>query len=185
MNAPRCRPFNVVDGMILVAATAVGLALTPDHWSRDIKWSWQGMIDPYYDATGAVVRGFISVWLSWTISFAICRLRQPRPSLRRLRYQPGLVACQATLSLLVLAVFYDILAFAITKQGFYITGYLPFQMSFLTPPLVGGSWLTLWYVRRWKPEPGWIDRMGRLLGWGWIALLLVYKRMLDNRVAAQ
>ena len=33
MPAPRCRPFTVLDGMILVAATAVGLWL-----GRQIDW---------------------------------------------------------------------------------------------------------------------------------------------------
>ena len=26
--------------------------------------------------------------------------------------------------------------------------------------------------RRWRPEPGWIDRSGRVLGWAWIAWMV-------------
>jgi hypothetical protein len=34
------------------------------------------------------------------------------------------------------------------------------------------AWIVLKVRRQWKPEPSWIDRLGRLLGWGWIAMIL-------------
>ena len=42
----------------------------------------------------------------------------------------------------------------------------------LTGPLVGalvtGVWLAQCLGRRWRPEAGWIDRLGRGLGFAWI-----------------
>ncbi len=32
-------------------------------------------------------------------------------------------------------------------------------------------WGTMALARRWRPEPGWIDRAGRVIGWLWIALI--------------
>ncbi len=34
------------------------------------------------------------------------------------------------------------------------------------------TWLLLVLGRRWRPEPGWIDRAGRLLGWSWIVWMI-------------
>ena len=34
---------------------------------------------------------------------------------------------------------------------------------------MAGSWLTLSLNRRWRPEPTWLDRLGRALGLYWIA----------------
>jgi hypothetical protein len=36
---------------------------------------------------------------------------------------------------------------------------------------VASSWLLLLVSGRWRPEPSWIDRSGRVLGWIWIAIL--------------
>jgi hypothetical protein len=27
---------------------------------------------------------------------------------------------------------------------------------------------------RWRPEPSWLDRLCRLLGWAWLAMALVF-----------
>src|SRR5262249_5094811 len=36
---------------------------------------------------------------------------------------------------------------------------------------VGSSWVLLPVSGRWRPEPTWIARAGRVLGWFWIAIL--------------
>ena len=42
--------------------------------------------------------------------------------------------------------------------------------------LIGLAVLVAWIVmkakRQWRPEASWIDRFGRLLGWGWILMIL-------------
>jgi hypothetical protein len=35
--------------------------------------------------------------------------------------------------------------------------------------VVAGSWIALFLAGRWRPERSWIDRLGRLIGWFWIA----------------
>jgi hypothetical protein len=39
---------------------------------------------------------------------------------------------------------------------------------------VAGAWLVLALAGWWRPEPGWIDRLGRVLGFLWIVPYLVY-----------
>ena len=34
---------------------------------------------------------------------------------------------------------------------------------------VGSVWAVLALDRRWRPEPGWLDRLGRILGAYWLA----------------
>lgn len=33
------------------------------------------------------------------------------------------------------------------------------------------AWLMLYISGRWRSNPGWLDRMGRFLGWFWIAII--------------
>jgi hypothetical protein len=45
-------------------------------------------------------------------------------------------------------------------------------------PMIAGAWSILLLSRRWRPEPGWIDRMGTIIGACWIVeWLLLYGRM--------
>jgi hypothetical protein len=50
------------------------------------------------------------------------------------------------------------------------------SFPFLCSPGVGiaviVAWSVLWANRRWRPEPSWIDRTGRLLGVYWVGLAL-------------
>jgi hypothetical protein len=39
---------------------------------------------------------------------------------------------------------------------------------------VAGAWLVLVLAGWWRPDRSWIDRFGRALGFGWLAISLVY-----------
>ncbi len=54
-------------------------------------------------------------------------------------------------------------------------GYLPSEnlwwlLSQDVPPWIAGVWLGAVLGGRWRPEPTWFDRLGRLLGFAWIAV---------------
>ena len=36
---------------------------------------------------------------------------------------------------------------------------------------VAVAWILLAASRRWRPEPHWLDRTGRVLGWFWVAMI--------------
>ena len=92
-----------------------------------------------------------------TAAFLAVRLRQPRPTLLALLRQPGLVAGLA----MVLGLFWG--------TGFLIILF-PDKVDSMTaaPIAVGGTvvvgWVVLALSRKWAHEPGWIDRLGRILG---------------------
>ena len=44
---------------------------------------------------------------------------------------------------------------------------------------VGAVWVSLLLGGRWKAERSWIDRLGRVIGIGWMALALVYYAGVD------
>jgi hypothetical protein len=39
---------------------------------------------------------------------------------------------------------------------------------------VAAAWLTLAIGRRWRPEPTWVDRSGRAIGFFWLLMIPMY-----------
>lgn len=172
MDVPRCRRFNLGDAMILVAAAALMLASLPEapdpiRTFRDIP---TGSLQPYLSLVVVSARFLFIPWLCLTAGYVVCRLARPRPPWRRLREQPGFVAVAAALALAAWNVVWLILYNR--RRG--SLGADLWEIIPSIPPAVIGSWIALWLVGRWAPEPGWIDRLGRGIGWGWIALYLVH-----------
>src|SRR4051794_7772774 len=102
---PTRRPARVSDILIVVAATAVGLAiykLVVENilWDKDILGRL--FTAPVVWKSGlVVVRGVeligptLPFTCAWTCTLIVLRLRAPRPPAHRLWRQPGLVACIA------------------------------------------------------------------------------------------
>ena len=107
-----------------------------------------------------------------SLAMWILRLRQPRPSVRRLLRQPGMVATSATV--IGISIF---LVKALLTQYYHLqtssTPMLPsYSLWFVRLPwngeIVAVVWLLLWASGAWRNEPSWIDRAGRVLGIYWI-----------------
>ncbi len=181
------RRFTLLDGMIGVAATAVALPGTRRLWE-----ALEGPVaDLPVEIAGGVARGMIrevgAVLLilsvpaaaAWTVALIPLRMKRPRPPRRRLVRQPGLVATVAASITLATS---GLVAAAVGAMGnrapggnsFFWLNDRPTSYLVLVPGLAGaavlGSWLTLIVGGRWRAEPSWPDRLGRLLGLYWIAL---------------
>src|SRR5947209_11055 len=80
------RKPTLLDAMIVVAATAVGLAcfrpVPPLFYSGPHVW-----------ALSVLVADVTALLAPWTVALLVIRLLPPRPRLRRLARQPGFVAC--------------------------------------------------------------------------------------------
>ncbi len=131
----------------------------------------------------------------WTVAVLGLRLRRPRARWSRLIRQPGLVA--GLMAALILAVrlsgFATMCLRVIGQQQLWVwttkftggggalvgwpPGYLLFETDHFLNTMgmigvaVASSWVLLLVSRQWRPEPSWIDRAGRVLGWFWIAIL--------------
>ena len=93
------RKFTVADGMVLVAASAVGLGLLRVHQAAyDDLLQYQS---PYRVYPGWMTRlpdrkqvaGVVPILLAWSLSVLALQLRRPRPHLRRLIHLPGFAVC--------------------------------------------------------------------------------------------
>jgi hypothetical protein len=102
------------------------------------------------------------VLLGLSVAQPLLRLKRPRPPLAQVARQPGLVSCLVAVLLACLLM---------TIGDWWFSGIS------LTLPLTRGMILfTLWpllLLPPWRAEAGWVDRLGRVVGWGWIAALLV------------
>ena len=127
--------------------------------------------------------GHVPYWsgpclVSWTLAAMAMGLRRPRPPLRRPALGPGVAAGVAIiLALAVKAI--ECLQF-LTVHGMPLTNLKrgwrgPWSYFWITLPGLAGytvaaSWLILALSGRWSARPGVQDRLGRLLGWCWIAM---------------
>ena len=86
------RSFSILDAMVLVAATAVGLKII-SFWIRPEDLS--GQFRSFQNGTSLLRFIADTLGFSWAVDVPLLRLRRPRPPLRFLGRQPGFVACYA------------------------------------------------------------------------------------------
>ena len=123
-----------------------------------------------------------------TLSILILRLRAPRPTIVRLARQPGAVA---TFSATLMALASALSGFASSALVEWESEDRSFKMlltlmsSGLGPQMpihswslrmssaVTASWAVLIVGGRWRPERTWIDRLGLLVGFYWIGIMVL------------
>ena len=160
-----CRPFSILDGMVLVAATAVGIVLARSIFEDAVRMPSSPMW---------LARPITFFCLPWTLAFVNIRLHAPRRSLHRIMVQPGMAACTAVA--VVTAI--DIASWVIywtTLDSQHARDMLARYWrghSHHAGLAVVATWLGLRLGRYWRPEPGWIDRLGWVLGLIWVLTLL-------------
>jgi hypothetical protein len=193
MTTTPSRRFSLMDAMVLVAATAAGLAglrcaagdlaelgaecwesvavvtAPPDDWSF---WGWA-----MYSSFGLLAL-FVPFCWAWTLAVAGLSLRQPRPRRRRLASQPGAIACYSAAFALIPALAGVLCLIFMSGSESASDWDTVFSRSFiLVPALTGfaviGSWAPLVIGKRWRAGSTWIDRAGRVLGFYWIGTILL------------
>ena len=158
----RERRLSILDGMILVATTAVALTclkafgalarlLPPSTWVRSLQ---------------------MTVWVALPLTLALIplRLREPRPPRPQLWRQPGWLAeiavavsaVHCLLQVILQAHLGGALAF---RPAEVLLGQTTFQLPSKSSCSVAAIWVALATSGRWGAEKSWIDRTGRLLGW--------------------
>lgn len=169
------RRFTITDGLILIGALGLAFGLARAVLVRPGLWS------PWL--AGLVV--CVGLLVAGTPALFLLRLRQPRPSLRRLTRQPGFVALLVATSLLALALLTTgLLALVrLARQGMPARpGVAPDPIWWLGVlshfgPLIGaavaGAWVLLLCSGRRRPAQGGFDALGRLIGTAWIVLMVI------------
>jgi hypothetical protein len=194
--ATRPRRFTLADAMVLVAATAVGLALArafsgmvfPTSSSFLYGGAVPGPLPGLAPLSRRIVLGWPVVAMA-TLALVGLRLRRPRPPGRRLFAPPGVSACMVAAAVMALEA---LSTASLSIPGFFkaplpgtLAGLLEDgrvrQMWWTVHATVADSvsyaviawWLAMALARRWRPERSWIDRAGRAVGLLWIALPLL------------
>jgi hypothetical protein len=171
------RRFTLLDGMIFVAATAAGLAL-----SRIVRNGWMAAdlfervplrlreADNLHDLLVDLGELFLSLVVpllaAWTLAAIVFAFRCYCPPLRRLARRPGTMACLVASATFLIAwtvtTMTNIGIGGVSREG------LPEECALFGTIQAGfavmACWATLILCRIWRPEPTWLDRMGRLLG---------------------
>ena len=184
---------GVFDLLLLIAATAAAMGFVRVFlpWYRpEFDSPWKVIDD--MRARGPIGAPFhVFYWVQlaspflwcWTFALIPIRLRQPRPAWRRLMRQPGAVACfSATLAVLASLATWGLLAipslFGSRLVADSLAGQiypLDFRVYMFALASVGFAVASAWGVlavsRRWRAEPSWIDRTGRVLGVVWVVTL--------------
>ena len=206
MTPPRCRPFTILDAMVLVAATAVGMATIVHEYMT--YWKGEQWYFPLFSFPDDIktfeqktvfelfwtidfVRRFQPILAAWAYGVFLVRLRRPRPSRERLVRQPGFAASLAVVvcSLLCVTFILRNLVYFLLVAGRLdedsdspfgslsnIAGALffyafDFCREFEVGLIVAVIWLLMAWGRIGRREPGWIDLLGRTLGYLWLAML--------------
>jgi hypothetical protein len=127
---------------------------------------WREYLATRPEVAGAIAvftsLGLIVLLLVGSLAFVLMRLRRPRPPLGSVLLQPGMVAVEAMLAGVVFG-----LGLAVSEVA-AIYGMLALSSAVLL------AWAALALAGWWRPEPGWIDRLGRALGIGWCLLIPIY-----------
>jgi hypothetical protein len=164
MRPCSARPFGIIDCMGIVAAAAVAVVLARYHHHR-ISFAKTPEV-----AIAHVTRS-VALSLSWMV-VALSSIG-PRPVRRRPR-PAGVAACigVSMATGIVFFFWFHAVISSLSASGWADLPweFIPQQITDPRPPAiaVGSVWAVLALDRRWRPEPGWLDRLGRILGAYWL-----------------
>ena len=144
------------------------------HWDDEIEAWWTLLVlglAPRYIALGMVC-------------LLAMRLRRPRRNLRSLSRQPGAVACAAAAAGMAAGGIIVLTLLLHVDERNYLQDHPeaehPWQIvQSRVAMAVPAAWLMLAWSGRWRSEPSWIDRTGRVLGAYWIGLLAYHAYLLS------
>jgi hypothetical protein len=168
------RPFTIFDAMALVAATAIGLAVTRAVAAElviDLSRNHPALM-PMATLTMRLIE-WLSLPACWSLAVLALNLRAPRLPLRRLARRPGFAASGAVLVALVCGL--SFLAPVMRGLGLLqaksnIGDALLLLLAGQIGVGVATAWLAITLAGQWKVRPTWLERAGASLGAYWIIL---------------
>jgi hypothetical protein len=168
------RRFTILDALVMIVPLAVGFVLARPFVTNFLFLLASPDSTPWWFKRSGLVIGLASRFAALgLIGLVVASLLPPRQTLRRLSRQPGAVACAAAAAAMA-AGGLIVLSLALFRQRSISSAdenYWPFIEAriFLA---IAAAWVTQALSGRWRPEPNWIDRAGRVLGAYWITLFL-------------
>jgi hypothetical protein len=175
----RGRGVGVFDQLVLLIPLAAAIVVTQSFFQNELRvfligrpkedWALEVL-----DWMPMILLGLFPRYVDLLMPAMLAiRLRRPRPTWRRLSRQPGVVACAAGTAAMAagcLIVAVRLLFNSPTGPSFDSQGWLTVESR--VPVAILASWLLLALSGRWRAEPGWVDRVGRFLGFYWVGVWL-------------
>jgi hypothetical protein len=152
---PRCRPFKLVDAMILVAVAALGMTEVRPVWNRfQAFWAGTNGAPTWQAYAGMAHVCWTMLFLNLVVAYIWIRLVPPRLPWSDVIRQPGMLflILLAGLSFLLLALSAFVRSVAWANMAFALA--------------LGLSWVAACLRYRSRAEPGWIEGLGRSVGVG-------------------
>ncbi len=182
------RRFTLFNAMVLVAATAAGLAMTrlvagfPQFNRTFSSFPPTGVDEDVLYWIHHLAFWPVPVLTTWTLALLILSLPRHRPTLRRLARHPGTAAGLALLLSLIMITLYDAKDFTMRlttgrdMKGLWHNWWIWhwIELGHRTGFIVIVAWLTLALSGRWSARADWHDRLGRISGVCWILLGLIW-----------
>ena len=157
---PRCRPFKLVDAMILVAAAALGMASMRPGWNQ-FQMFWAGIKRaPTWQAYGGMAQIDLTIAvLNLAVAYVWIRLIPPRLPRSDLIRQPGMLSLVLLIGL----------AFLYMALSAFVP--LVAETNMIIALALGLSWGAACRRYRSRAEPGWIEGLGRSFGVGLVVAI--------------
>jgi hypothetical protein len=154
---PRCRPFKLIDAMILVAVAAFGMASMRPGWNQfQIFWASMKRVPTWQAYVGMAQTSLTIAFLNLAVAYVWIRLIPPRLPTSDLIRQPGMLSLVLLIGLaflyLALSAFVPLVA----------------ETNMIIALALGLSWGAACRRYRSRAELGWIERIGRFVGVGWV-----------------
>ncbi|MHC5539620.1 hypothetical protein ACYOEI_15490 [Singulisphaera rosea] len=179
MGLGRTRRFNLLDGMVMVAA--IGLSLS---WWQMFQASMRprpspnGPISTSYPLTIRYLGASAPFLVTPTLALFFLRIVGSRPRYHDLVRSPGFLACAAA----VLGLAMTGISILLNELGrMYTSGRPPLAVFYLTmrtvnypAPVIAGAWLALGLMGEWRGRlfQDWIETLGTLVGLVWLVLYM-------------
>jgi hypothetical protein len=199
-GAVPCRTLSLSDALILMVALGLALAWDRGRYGDPTRWisfsptnlprtlfpstpsGWPLALAVYAINGVELLPPFLIVG---SLAVLVLRLRTRLPVKRWLFWQPGASACAvASVPLIATGLLFLVMYLQSYLSGRVTLEFLarrsredlmPEHLTAAATAIgygVAGTWIALAAKRRWRPEPGWIDGLGRLVGVGWIVMVI-------------
>jgi hypothetical protein len=184
------RRLTIVDWWILIALVGGWIAVTQAFLSNEGRFAYsilgtQPWVDEFETWWPLFLFGLVPRYIALGMACLLAmRLRRPRPNLRSLSRQPGAVACAAAAAGMAAGGIIVLAHLLRLDERNYLQDHPeaehPWQIvQSRIAMAVPAAWLMLAWSGRWRSEPGWIDRTGRILGAYWIGLMIYHLYLLS------
>ena len=155
-----CRPFKLVDAMILVAASALGLAAMRPGWDQFRAFWANARAVPTTQAYVGIAQSCLTIaLLNLAVAYVWIRLIPPRLPVPDLIRQPGILS-------LVLLIGIAFLCLALSSVAPRVA-----QPPWIIALALALTWSAACFHHRSRAEPGWIEVLGRFFAIGLIAAI--------------